>query len=209
MIKEVKSFTLIELLIALSVLSIIAYLSASSFISIRKMTEWNKKNTEIKKGIYSFIDSLDNELSSIIFISSNKRTRLRSRRVEDIGVKNNDLRFCYIEPISYYELNKRDEVVEVEYKVEYEEDSENKYRIDKKLWYLARNPDKWEDREPDIKYTILENIDFFMLRFYLKGKWYNNWDTEKMHKLPDMIEVSFSVSGKEYKECFNVNISEF
>ena len=204
-----RSFTLVELLIALSILSIIAYLSASSFISIRRATEWNSQNVETRRAVDNLIDTLDNELASALYISSNKRTLFRSNRTENAGIKINDLRFSYIDPISFYELNKRDEVVEVEYEVEKDGGIENKYRIDKRIWYFAMHPDRPEERNPDARDTVLENVDFFTMRFYSKGKWYDSWDTEKMRELPDMVELDLSVNGKEYREYFNVCISEF
>ena len=203
-----KAFTLVELLIALSILSIIAYLTASSFVSIRKATEWNSKNRDLRRGIMSVISNFDNELSSVIHISSNKRTLFKSKRRDLVDIKLNDLKFCYIDPVSYYELIKRDELVEVEYKIEQNENKEGKYQLRKKIWYLSTNPEKPEDRNPDADYILLDELDFFMMRFYLKGKWYDDWDTEKMNELPDMIELDFSTNGKEYREFFNVYISE-
>lgn len=207
--RELKSFTLVELLIALSILSIITYMSASSFVSIRKATEWSGQNAEIRKKVYTLVDNLNNELSSVIYISSNRRTTFKSVRTNEAGVEINNLRFCFISPISFYELAKRDELVEVEYTVKQDEKSVNKYMVNKRIWYYARFPDKPEQRDPDASYTLITNVDFFRLRFYSRGKWYDSWDTDKIKDIPEMIELDFSLNSKEYREYFNVYISKF
>ncbi len=204
--KRGRAFTLLEMLISISILSVIAYVTAVSFVSIKKATEWSSDNDKIRRSIDRLVDKMDNELSSLIFITTNKRTRFSSERKDYGDIKYNNIRFACIEPINIYETVKRDEVVETDYQFVFDSEVE-KIKMVKRQWYLSKTPDKQSVDKPDVKLEMDVKFDYFIFSFYKRGKWYDNWDTDKMKDLPDLIRADFSVNGVQYRVIFNVNIS--
>ena len=197
----VRAFTLVELLISVSILSVIAYLSAFTLTNFRKVSGIVDISGERRIEMFSFVSGLEREFSSAILILSNKRTRFVIKNDDDSSY----IRFCYIDPVSVYETIKRDEVLEVEYR--FKKESDNNSSLVKSIWYLSKNPDNWSEGEPDFKYVVEKNLDYFKVTAYRLGKQYKQWDSIKQRDIPDFIEIEFSIGGKVYREGFNVFIS--
>ncbi len=203
-----NGFTLLEMLIALAILSVIAYIMAFSFVSIRRASEWGVKNDRARRNIVRLTEDFDREFSSIYYKTSSKRTVFVSTRRAYQDAMYNSVRFTFIDPLSPYETGKRDELVEVYYNAGVDEQT-GKIVLEKRIWYLSKNPDRLSTGEPDVSIKFTEKFDYFKMEFYKRGKWFDSWDTEKTKDIPDMIKIEFSVNGKKYREIFNVFISRF
>jgi prepilin-type N-terminal cleavage/methylation domain-containing protein len=79
-----SAFTLIEFLIALAILSIIAAVSFTSFVSVRRTIDMGRRNNELMREIRAFVERLDVELSGALYIKGNEGTIFVSKR-EDLG----------------------------------------------------------------------------------------------------------------------------
>ncbi len=203
--RKYGAFTLFELLISLSIWSVIAALSYTSFVSVRKITEINRKNEEVLRNIRWFLNRLDVEISSAVYVKRAEQTIFLSNRMDFDGKKINNLVFTTILPQTYLEIGKREEIIRVEYEVKQNEEDSDLLVITKKIFFHTLSP---ETIQEPVEFIIRDDFTSFMLRFYKKGKWYESWDTKKMGLLPEGIELIFSLGGKKYREFFNVYISE-
>jgi type II secretion system protein J len=198
-------FTLIELLMAISILSIIAAVSYTSFVTVRRASDATRRNEEMVREIRNFLEKLDAELASALYVVNDKGTLFFSNRFEIDGEDVNNLIFTAIEPQEIFEVGKRGEVVQIEYDVTRSEGNTEHLTVTKKLYYYTLPP---RDFDKPVEYMVGDDFDSFILRFKDEGGWVDNWDTEKLKRLPEGIELVFKRGGKTYREFFNVFISE-
>jgi type II secretion system protein J len=203
--RRFRAFTLIELLIALTILSVIAALSYTSFVSVRRIVDIRRRSDETLRNIRSFIEGLDVELSSAVYVRREDETLFQSNRVEVEGKETSTLVFTTILPHSIYEMGKREEIVRVEYELISNEENPDLLVLRKRVYPFLLSP---ESTQEPVEYVVSEELTAFLLRFYRDGKWYESWDTEKMDLLPDSVELTFSLGDSLYREYFNVYISE-
>lgn len=199
------AFTLIELLMAMSILTIISAVSYTSFVTVRRTSEASRKNEEMVREIRNFLEKLDNELASALYVINDKGTLFFSNRFEIDGEKVNNLIFTAIEPQQIFEVGKRGEVVQIEYDVTRTEGDDEHLTVTKRLYYYTLPPREF-DRP--FEFTVGDDFDSFILRFKDDGGWVDRWDTGKLKRLPEGIELIFKRGGKTYREFFNVFISE-
>ena len=203
--RHYTAFTLVELMIALAIISVIATLSVTSFVTVRKVAEANRRNEELVRTIRWFANRLDVEISGAVWQRGAKQLVFESKRTEVEGKKVNSLVFTTISPQSVFEIGKREEIIRVEYEVKKNEEIDQLLVLTKKVNYLPLANET--NREP-LEMLIWEDFSSFQMRFYRAGKWYDQWDTQKMNALPEKIELVFSLNNKDYREIFNVFISE-
>jgi type II secretion system protein J len=200
-----EGFTLIEFLIAMSILSIIAAVSYTSFVSVRKTMDVSEKNNELMREVRMFLERLDVELSGTLYKRNDEGMLLVSRR-RDLGqLTASDLVFTSIMPQSFLEVGKRGEVIRIEYEVALNELDEELVVLKKKIYFYTLPPDDFD--EP-AEYIIAENFTGFLLRFRSGNQWFDTWDTGTRNELPDSVELVFSLGGRTYREFFNMYISE-
>ena len=199
------AFTLLELMISLAILSVIAALSYTSFVSVRKVVEVNRRNEDILRSIRWFQERLDVEISGAIYIRNAEQTLFVSERKDYVGKEVSNLTFTTLAPQSYLEIGTRGEILKIVYEVEQNIENNELLVVTKKVFYHLLSPEAYQ--EP-VEYVIRPDFGSFTLRFYKGGKWYDSWDTKEMNLLPEGIELLFSVDGNHYREFFNVYISE-
>jgi type II secretion system protein J len=200
-----SAFTLVELMIALAIISVIATLSVTSFVTVRKVAEANRKNEESVRAIRWFANRLDVEISGTVWERGAQQLVFESKRTEVEGKKVNNLVFTTISPQSVFEIGKREEIIRVEYEVKENEEREQFLVLTKKVNYF---PLADETNSRALEILIRDDFYSFQARFYRAGKWYDQWDAQKMDSLPEKIELVFSLNNKVYRELFNVFISE-
>ena len=203
--KKHSAFTLFELLVSISILSIIAFLSTTSFVSMRKIVDVNRRNEEMLRNTRSFLERLDVEISSVILVKRAEETLFLSKRIDIMGENVNNLVFTTIAPQQYLEIGTRDEIIKVEYEVKLNEDNPDLLIVTKKVYYHLLMGEM--SQEP-VEFNIRNDFTSFMLRFYEQGKWHDTWDSEKTNHQPERVELTFSLGGTKYREFFNVHISE-
>ena len=203
--KKHSAFTLFELLVSISILSIIAFLSTTSLISMRKIVDVNRNNEEVLRNTRSFLERLDVEISSVILVKRAEETLFLSKRIDIMGENVNNLVFTTIAPQQYLEIGVRDEIIKVEYEVKANEDNPDLLVVTKKVYYHLL---KGEMSQEPVEFNIRDDFTSFMLRFYEQGKWHDTWDSNKTNHLPERVELTFSLGRTKYREFFNVHISE-
>jgi type II secretion system protein J len=198
-------FTLIEFLIAVSILSIIVAVSYTSFVSVRKTMTVGRRSLEVVRELRSFLERLDVEMSGALYVQGDEGTLFRSKRSEFGRQKASSLIFTTIMPQSFLETGKRGDVIRVEYEVSQNPNDEDLLILTKKLYMLSQPPREFD--EP-IEFIVGEEFSSFLFRFKRGAQWFETWDTETRNELPDSVELVFSLGGRRYRETFNVYISE-
>jgi general secretion pathway protein J len=208
--KQYRGFTIIELLIALSILSVIAAAAVASFSSVNRIVDLQKKNDETVRDMRGFLERLDTEIGGAVYIEATESM--------------NGLFFTTILPQEYLELGTRGEIIAVQYIVEQNESDSGLIVLKKRTLYNLigkdfRGSTAGERTLPEpaslseyqygiSEYVIRDDFSLLQLRFYDNGKWHESWDSEKMGGLPDSVELIFSLGDRKYREIFNVFISE-
>ncbi len=202
---DLSAFTLIEFLIALAILSIIAAVSFTSFVSVRRTIDMGRRNNELMREIRAFVERLDVELSGSLYIKGDSGTIFVSKR-EDLGQQRaSSIIFTTIMPQTPLELGKRGEVVRVEYEVSPSEAGDQYIALKKRIYLYSLPPREFD--EP-VEFIVGEEFTSFLFRFKSDGRWFESWDTQSQDELPESIELVFSLGGRKYREFFNVHISE-
>jgi len=202
---RLKGFTLVELLISLAILSIIAVVSYTTFVSVKKASEIHRQNDEMLRELRSFLERLDVELTGAVYIRNDKSTLFVSKRKEVGSHTASDLLFTTISPRTFLEPGNRSEIIRIEYELARNTENEDYITLSKRIYQnTLLEPESVEPYE----YTVRSDFTSFLLRFRSAGKWFDSWDTEKMDGLPDGIELTFTIGERKFREYFNVFISE-
>jgi len=200
-----EGFTLIEFLIAVSILSIIVAVSYTSFVSVRKTMLVGKRSLQVMREVRNFLERLDVEISGSIYVREDEGTLFQSKRDELGHLETSDLVFTTIMPQSLLETGKRGEVVRVEYEASQNQNDEDLLVLTKRMYMLSLPP---RDFDEPVEFIVGEEFSSFQLRFRSGTQWFESWDTETRNELPDGVELVFSLGGRSYREFFNVYISE-
>jgi general secretion pathway protein J len=204
-IRRSRGFTLVEFLIALSILSVIAAVSYTSFVSVRRSINVGRENEEALREIRKFLEDLDAEISGALYIRGDEGTLFESRRQDLAGSEVSNLKLTTIKPQTFLELGKRGEVIRVEYEISQKEDGSETLILKKSLYYYTLPP---RDYDEPVSFIVGEDFSSFLFRFRSDGQWFDTWESEKRESLPDGVELIFSKGDKKYREFFNVFISE-
>ncbi len=202
---RLKGFTLVELLISLAILSIIAAVSYTTFVSVKRASEIHRQNDDMLRELRSFLERLDVELNGAVYVRSDKSTHFVSKRKELGSSTTSDLLFATVSPRTFLETGTRSEIIRIEYETTRNTENEEYLTLIKRIYRNTLLPP--ESAEP-FEYTVRSDFTSFLLRFYSAGKWFDSWDTEKMDGLPDGIELTFTIGERKFREYFNVFISE-
>jgi type II secretion system protein J len=211
--RGLPSFTLVELLVSLSILAVISALSFNSFQSINRVVDVNRRNEKAQRSVRAFVDRLDAELAGAIFVRAAAETLFLSKRQEVDGKNTNSLEFTTLMPQEYLEIGKRDEIVKVEYQVERSEEGEGLLVVKKRIYTCLLTPYPEREQEPGpesgvAEFVVRDDFTGFAMRFYKGGRWYDSWDSKQMSLAPDGVELIFSLGDKTFREYFNVFIYE-
>ena len=209
--RGLPSFTLVELLVSLSILAVISALSFGSFQSINRVVDVNRRNERAQRSVRALVDRMDAELAGAIFVRAATETIFLSARRDIDGKNVNDLAFTTLMPQEYLEIGKRDEIVKVEYMVERNGENEGLLVVKKRIYtsLLTPYPEREQEPGPDsgvAEFVVRDDFTGFTMRFYKGGRWYDSWDSEQMSLAPDGVELVFSLGDKTFREYFNVFI---
>ena len=188
-IKAKSAFTLLELLIALTLLSLLSAALFTSYFSVVKVRDRIEGGMEERRELGTTFDLIRREIASCLYAQSDIRLRFV---VED--------RDIFGKPASNLELTKlvasrslgniRSSGVSA---VRYETIDSNGSFI------LARKEqDMFYDWQAARPYPQMERINSFLVECYDGSKWLRSWDTALNGALPKLVRItaSFVENGK-------------
>lgn len=174
-------FTLIEILISITVLSIVIAAIYSTFFLSHKavmgMDETVLKIQEVRRAI----DILKCELDSVYYETNDENTFLKIKDRDFYGKQASSISFTTFSTL-------RPGLSKISYFVE---NKEGRLNLFKRIESPYVNEDNIEDVD------IIEDIDSFSIEVMYNGKWIKLWDTEISKNTPQEIKISISFRAKD------------
>ena len=174
-------FTLIEMLLAIALLSIVlAALYSTFFLSQKAMEGAGDTLVRLQEGRMA-LDTLRRELASAVFSGSNKLTLFTMKETDIYDKKVSTLSFTAFSPYIPGLAN-------IEY---YVEDRGGRLVLLKKInpyWNIDINMKGTE---------IIEDVYGFTVESLYNGQWVSIWDAGETGKVPDELRVTITVRVRD------------
>jgi len=181
-ILQKKGFTLLEVLIAVAILSIVlTALYGTFFLSSRAMEDMDESMTKLQESRKA-IDILRRELESVYYNPNDEKTFVRILDKDLYGKQATQLEFTAFTTI-------RPGLSKISY---YMEEKDKKRTLFKKI---GSSFGKEESEGTD----IIEDLEEFTIEAKYQDKWVKTWDTGLTKETPDEIKISLSVMIKGRK----------
>ncbi len=188
MLNNRKGFTLIELMVALTLLVILAGALYGTYFSVMGAREKGGVRIEQRRELANTLGKLHSEISSAYFRSTNKKLLFVVEDRDSFGKPASVLAFTGISPPRIDPAPSSDLTL-VRYSVQEKEG----------VLTLVR-----ESREPylDVSvksypYPVMDVVEGFLVECYDGGKWVKSWDTALNNRLPDQVRVTLTMKGGE------------
>ena len=177
-----KGFTLLEVLIAVAILSIVlTALYGTFFMSSRAMEDMDESMTKLQE-TRKAVDILRRELESAYYKDDDEKTFVKVLDKDLYGKQATQLEFTAFTTV-------RPGLSKISY---YMEEKDKKRTLFKKI---GSSFGKEESEGTD----IIEDLDEFTIEAKYQDKWVKTWDTGITKKMPDEIKISLSVMIKGRK----------
>lgn len=180
-------FTLLEVLIALALLSLVAGALYGTFFALTKGRKTATASMEERRELRSTLDLLRRELSGVYYKGPNGNKRLHFV-VEDrdqYGKPASILEFTAIAPPSPDNSSSDQVLVRYEPLVK-----------DGKMLLSRQSRDLYLEAEPP-RYPQMEELSAFLVECYDGSKWVKSWDTAINFGLPKAVRVTVTVKEGE------------
>ncbi len=175
-----KGFTLIEILIALALLSVVlAAIYSTFFLSQRAIEGIDESLLKLQESRRA-LDILKREMDSVFFQRNNESTGLKILDRDFYGKQASELTFTTFSPL-------RPSFSKISY---YLEDKDGRLILFKKV----ELPFQKEESE---RVDILEDIEAFTIDAKYGDKWVKTWDTVLTGNLPTEIRISMTIRIKD------------
>lgn len=180
-------FTLLELLVALAIASIIILTVTSTLFSISKSQEIASQESERLRSLRNVSDLLRRELASTLYQLNGKQFRFLVEDRDYYGKPASTLALSTLAPPL---PDAATDQIWVQYRPEETASSLTLKRTARDLFQI-------ETAEP-FSYPVMEQLEGFLVECYDGSKWVKTWDTELVHRLPQLVRISLTVpqSGK-------------
>jgi general secretion pathway protein J len=182
-----SGFTLLEVLIALALLSLVAGALYGTFFSLTRGREVATAGMEERRELRSTLDLLRRELSGACYFGrlGNKRLHFVVEDRDQYGKPASILEFTAIAPPSP-DGGSSDQVV-----LRYQP-----LVTEQKMVLTRQSRDLYLEGEP-LRYPQMEELTGFLVECYDGGKWVKSWDTAINMGLPKAVRVTVSLKDGE------------
>ncbi len=176
-------FTLLELLVALAVASVVVLAVTGTLFSISKSQEIAAQESERLRSLRNISDLLRRELSSALYQLNNKQLRFLVEDRDYYGKPASTLALSTLAPPLSDAVSDQ---VWVQYSLEESAGGMTLRRTARDLFQV-------ETTEQQFSYPVMEQLEGFLVECYDGSKWIKTWDTELIHRLPQIIRISLIV----------------
>ena len=189
--KNQSSFTLVELLITLSILTIIAGSIHLTFSTAISSTRKGEIDMQVYQDGRLVISRIDRELSSCLIPESAEAEDIKFAGAKD------DLKFVTISSFHDKIMSHGAKLVEVYYYLESDKDSS----------ILQREERALVGPEADEKYTctIAEKVTDMSFCYFDGEKWIDSW--QEKEELPQAVKITLGLKPSEKTVSFRTTIS--
>jgi len=167
-------FTLIEVLIAVAVLTTVLLSVYATFFSIHRAVALSDGNVLKLREVRTFFDIIRREVEGSFVSSRDENTMFRIRDRDIFGIRASELSFTTFAPYG-----------EGLYYVEYGLDS-------KGMVLVKRVAGLWRGAMPE-DVPVLDGVQGFEVKALNNGKWVGTYDTAFTGRLPGAVRVSLTV----------------
>lgn len=190
-----KGFTLLELLLALSIMSALFVGLYATFFSITKSRTRIEETIENTRQIRRFMDVMATEVRSSFYRSESKRTLFEGVFAERRGRAKSKVSFTWFSyPLASSARRPASELMAVSYYLEFVDAPGTPDR--EGILYKTRwNP--YEDEESGYRAEVMENVESFLLSYFTGKEWVKSWDASKENKLPKAIKIELALRQGE------------
>lgn len=176
-----SGFTLLELLLALTLLVVLTGTLYSSYFTLIKGRESAEAGMEARRELRTTLDLIRRQLSSILFRNNDKRFRFVVEDRDMYGKPSSTLTFTAI--ASPYEGEAVSDQIDVTYRVLEREGKMVLASQAKDLRLIGDAP----------RYPQMEQLEGFLVECFNGEKWVKSWDTAINLNLPKAVRVTVTV----------------
>jgi general secretion pathway protein J len=182
-----SGFTLLELLVALAVASLIVLAVTSTLFSLNRAYESASTGMQQRRALRTTLDLLRRELSATLYQSSDKQLRFQVEDRDFYGKPTSTLTFTTLAPPLEGETSDQ---VRVQYKTEAQDKTITLTRASRDFFQQATTP--------LTAFPLLDSLEGFLVECYDGSKWVKSWDTALTNRLPKQVRITLMLpdSGK-------------
>lgn len=178
-----KGFTLLEILIAVSLLGILAAAVYGSYFTLVRGRERVAEGLEARRELGSTLDLIRREFSSALYDRSDKRLRLVVEDRDHFGTPASTLELTTRVP-AFYAGRRESGIVAVRYGMA---------EVNGRRLLTRSEQDIYFETKHAVKYPQMERISGFLVECYNGSTWVRSWDTSLNNALPRMVRVTVQV----------------
>ncbi len=182
-VTDQKGFTLLELLVALSVAALIVLAVTTTLFSLNRANETASQEMEQQRALRTTLDLLRREISAILYQTGDKELRFMVEDRDFFGKPASVLSFCTVAPPLDGDVSDQ---LRVQYKPE-----EDGSRI--KLTRASRDFFQ-SDTSPVRFFPQIDGLEGFLVECNDGSSWLKSWDTALTNRLPKQIRITLLIS---------------
>lgn len=183
-----NGFTLLEILLALTLLGIVATALYGSYFTVNRARERANEGIESRRELGNTLDMIRRESASAIYRAGDKKLKLVVEDRDFFGKPSSTLEFTTIMPPSI-EVRKESGLSLIRYKM-----SAQDAKLKDAPAILTREEyDFLLEKPQSLTYPQMERISAFLVECYDGSKWVKSWDTAINNRLPEMLRITVQV----------------
>lgn len=178
-----NGFTLLEVLIAVTLLGILTAALYGSYFTVIRAREQSLTGMESRRELGATLDLLRREISSALFRRDDKRLRFVVEDRDNFGSPASTLELTTLTPPSL-QVRSESGISAVTYKIA----EKDKVRL-----LTRREKDLVSEETTTPAYPQMERISSFLVECFDGSKWVKSWDTAINGGLPQRVRVTVEV----------------
>jgi len=178
-----KGFTLLEILVAVTLLGILTAAVYGSYFTVLRARERASEGMEARRELGSTLDLIRREFAAAAFSQTEKRLRFVVEDRDYFGKPASTMELTSLAPPSG-QGRKESGIMAVRYRME---------EVDKQRILTRREQDIFFESADAKGYPQMERISSFLVECYDGSKWLRSWDTALNGTLPKMLRITVQV----------------
>lgn len=187
-------FTLLELLVALAIALVIVLAVTTTLFSLNGGYQAASRDMEQRRTVRTALDLIRRELSSVLYRPADKQLRFKVDDRDLYGKPTSTLAITTLAPPREGEISDQ---IRVQYLVE---------EADATSFRLTRGSRDFFQQEdlPLKNYTVLDNLEGFLVECHDGSKWLRSWDTDITSRLPAKVRVTLSLQDRDKTVAYQI-----
>ncbi|MDY0299964.1 MAG: prepilin-type N-terminal cleavage/methylation domain-containing protein [Trichlorobacter sp.] len=189
-LQQNSGFTLLELLVALAIGSLIIAAAYTVFFSINRAQEIAVTDMEQRRALRATMDLLRRELSSVLYRTGDENLRFLVEDRDFFDKPASNLSFTTIAPPADGGVSDQ---LSLLYQLSEKENEEENLQLIR----IAKDFFLDEEQYTLTGYPIMEHLEGFFVECYDGSQWQKSWDTALTPVLPRSVRVTISLKDRD------------